>query len=120
MIESERARELWWGRSHEELTYIFVVNPIVLFLSIAGPARVARVPVIGPLLLRAFFGRNPFRAKKAAAGRRLGGGMTWRMGKSLNTQSPKAKKTVNASIHTYKQHRQKRLKSLKSRFCMFG
>ncbi|CAK9045638.1 unnamed protein product, partial [Durusdinium trenchii] len=67
------ARELWWGRSHEELTYIFVVNPIVLFLSIAGPARVARVPVIGPLLLRAFFGRNPFRAKKAAAGRRLGG-----------------------------------------------
>ncbi|CAK9106293.1 Uncharacterized protein SCF082_LOCUS49514 [Durusdinium trenchii] len=114
------ARELWWGRSHEELTYIFVVNPIVLFLSIAGPARVARVPVIGPLLLRAFFGRNPFRAKKAAAGRRLGGGMTWRMGKSLNTQSPKAKKTVNASIHTYKQHRQKRLKSLKSRFCMFG
>lgn len=56
---------LWEGFTYE-LTYIFVVNPIVLFLSIAGPARVARVPVIGPLLLRAFFGRNPFRAKKAA------------------------------------------------------
>jgi len=32
------------------------VGPLVLMLSIAGPGRVARVPVFGPLLTRATFG----------------------------------------------------------------
>eukprot|EP00439_Symbiodinium_sp_Y106_P032526 s848_g3.t3 len=45
-----------------EYAYAFFLNPLILCLSFAGPAKVARVPLIGAPFVRALFGRNPFRA----------------------------------------------------------
>lgn len=53
---------IWKGLNYE-LAYTFGANPLVLALSIAGPARVSRAP-LGPRLVRLFFGRNPFATRE--------------------------------------------------------
>ena len=45
-----------------EYAYTFLLNPLILALSAAGPVFVARVPLLGVPLVRALFGRNPLRA----------------------------------------------------------
>ena len=54
----------------QELGYTFVANPLVLALSIAGPARVSKAP-LGPRLVRLFFGRNPFAIREVPRQARL-------------------------------------------------
>lgn len=54
--------KLWHGIEYE-LGYTFVANPLVLALSIAGPARVSRAP-LGLRLVRILFGRNPFATRE--------------------------------------------------------
>ena len=37
-----------------------VVCPFVILVAFAGPSCTARVPVLGPMIVRLLFGRNPF------------------------------------------------------------
>ena len=61
---------LFSGPSYETF-YVFFVNSAVVGLSAAGPARVATIPRIGAPIVRALFGRSPFKAaslKSAGSG----------------------------------------------------
>ncbi|CAE7561868.1 unnamed protein product [Symbiodinium natans] len=52
---------LFQGPSYE-VFYVFGVNSVIVLLAAAGPGRVAQVPVVGAPIVRALFGRNPFKA----------------------------------------------------------
>ena len=53
---------LWGGFSYDATAHFFVV-PLVLLLMVLGPARIAKVPVLGPALIRVLFGRLPWTRK---------------------------------------------------------
>ncbi|CAE7229221.1 unnamed protein product [Symbiodinium necroappetens] len=54
---------LFSGPSYETF-YVLFVNSVVVGLSAAGPARVAAIPRIGAPVVRALFGRSPFKAAR--------------------------------------------------------
>eukprot|EP00929_Paragymnodinium_shiwhaense_P119711 TRINITY_DN91608_c0_g1_i1.p1 TRINITY_DN91608_c0_g1~~TRINITY_DN91608_c0_g1_i1.p1 ORF type:complete len:924 (+),score=67.70 TRINITY_DN91608_c0_g1_i1:96-2867(+) len=46
---------------------VFIVGPLVLLLSLAGPALTARVPMVGPLMIRLFIGMCPYKFWRPAS-----------------------------------------------------
>eukprot|EP00435_Cladocopium_sp_Y103_P074707 s78_g50.t1 len=56
-------KTIWIILLFSELVYILILNPLILALSIAGPARVSRNPV-GRRLVRLLFGRNPLATRE--------------------------------------------------------
>ncbi|CAE7796834.1 unnamed protein product [Symbiodinium sp. CCMP2456] len=49
---------LWGGVSYDATAHLCVI-PLILVLSMMGPLRVIRMPVVGPALVRMLFGRSP-------------------------------------------------------------
>ncbi|OLQ09808.1 hypothetical protein AK812_SmicGene6582 [Symbiodinium microadriaticum] len=48
------------GPWHDAVLY-GIVGPLMMLVALAGPSRTSRIPVLGPMLVRALFGRNPFK-----------------------------------------------------------
>ena len=51
----------WGGFSFDAFAHFGVV-PLMLVMSILGPARIARLVCVGPIMIRFLFGRNPCKA----------------------------------------------------------
>eukprot|EP00438_Fugacium_kawagutii_P031793 Skav230999 [mRNA] locus=scaffold1822:195486:196976:- [translate_table: standard] len=50
---------VWGGFSYDAVAH-FGVIPVILLIALLGPARIAKIPVLGPAVIRLLFGRRPW------------------------------------------------------------
>ena len=58
---------IWGGFSFDAFAHFGVV-PLMLVMSMLGPARIARLPGVGPIVIRVLYGRNPCKAYRHDGG----------------------------------------------------
>ena len=62
---------LWGGFSYDAVAH-FGVIPVILLMSLLGPARIAKIPLLGPAVIRLLFGRRPWASSRVETPRHLG------------------------------------------------